>query len=1767
MDVLHAGPSEQRREFTVALRERSIQRLEEAIPLRNADLARRRRELLESSGALTAPAYIEYLAPYKASATSLELMETLLDAPGFATLAKGALFPDGVQNPYLHQAEAILASIDGKNTVVTSGTGSGKTEVFLSVILARLLQEGRDWAAPEPKHQPWWRQPNADWAPPRQGEHRKAAVRAMILYPMNALAEDQLMRLRKLLDSDVTHSWLDENLSGNRFYFGRYTSAAQPSVQRAGLNSSRPKREVIRELGERLRVDARQAERIEQNQAARFYFPNPSGSELLTRWDQQVSPPDILISNFSMLSVMLGRDDEEEMFRLTREWLQESPNHKFTLVVDELHMQRGTAGTETAYLIRRLLAKLGLLDNPEQLSVVSTSASLPNNAESRNYLSEFFAQDPDSFEIFEGAYSRERGSHDYDPDLYAIAAREGALTDSEVTRIEKSLTQSFDVGGLGYRPKNFREVTRTLFPHRREQEGRQLLESLLRRSELSGSPIRMRTHVVVSTVDGLWACSDPACPELPPVSLRQGETSPRIVGRLYQESRMRCECGARVLELLSCSDCGEAFLGGYGVKDSRSEFLLPSAVTLSNLPDDADTTKHAGSYRLYWPTQTNAPIDKQKKARTEKPGGERSSISYSFQETLLNPALGELQSPRPGRTSRTGYVYRVQEGNDEAPGLPFWCPQCGADRRVNSKSLSASYVRSPLTSQVLGRGTLAQVATETLREFLDSGRTKLVLFSDSRQGAAQTTVELEYAHYRELLRNVVRRELMLRSEIPPLVGRDGRPSPLSLEARNRLESSHPGVFNAWQSARLEALEGRPTEHLCQPLRVFDEAADTVLLSDAVERIKLALARVGQNPTGVSSESAKAEEQWHDLFDFTSPDAVKAKVVAGPQKQEMRSLNAEVSSALLKVLLSRGSQDCETSGIGYVTLSSPLVTPPDVPVALAEQVLSSSVRLAGRARRIDGLQGDFPPSSSTPAALGRYLTSVALKHSVDRDLLEDWVRRELELSEGLINASRLELRQGSGRAWICERCETRHLHPSGGVCVHCFHTLAVEPTTLQNTEGQACPVSRLHVEELTGQTDRSDAQYRQAEFQDVVLRDPGIPLVQEIDALSVTTTMEAGIDIGSIKAVVLANVPPMRFNYQQRVGRAGRRDCALSYAVTIAQTDRSHDRYYFNNFTELVGGPVPAPRLDMASRIIARRTVQAEFLNLVFAQHTAFEKGREVTGQYGTVGNWKNTDASQGSRAFVRDALHSNLLDQAAQNAGVHDRELLERVRMGLVGDIDQICDGAAEQTPLSEVLANRGVLPLYGFPTHVRNLYTRRPTSATNAGTIDREATIAINEFAPGSELVRDKALHTAIGIVNYSQNGRHQEPFNGKFAAAVCRSCLSAEVVPVAQESNLPKSCPVCAAQPPRYGTMQVIEPLGFRTSYESRPWKPGSRRSLRRRVPKIGFSRPEPRFLLNLNAPLLRGAEIHSIATNGDQEFVLRRAVSTHGSADGLIDERFLTGGIPTEEALTKGWKSIGEHELRAGFLARRTTDALLLRAQTLPDEISLLPSAPIGAATWSSLAYALRAIGAVELDIDRTEFEVGLAPTVGDRGPAGGLFLADTIENGAGYASQISESILQYLRDLPTYFESAHRGAPCDSSCQRCLRDHTNWPWHPLLDWRLALDLGSILLDEDVDYGSFRSMESGLVKRLAVELGAEASQAGSLPALVRTNRGRTRAVAVTHPFLVDATGQLPAWLADGLEQLAVAYDIDPRNIRRTSYFEMAREPHEVFRKLTVG
>ncbi|MGH7962504.1 MAG: helicase-related protein, partial [Candidatus Binatia bacterium] len=370
----------------------------------------------------------------------------------------------------------------------------------------------------------------------------------------------------------------------------------------------------------------------------------------------------------------------------------------------------------------------------------------------------------------------------------------------------------------------------------------------------------------------------------------------------------------------------------------------------------------------------------------------------------------------------------------------------------------------------------------------------------------------------------------------------------------------------------------------------------------------------------------------------------------------------------------------------------------------------------------------------------------------------------------------------------------------------------------------------------GQTNKNDARKRQRLFQNICLPNSENLLTDPVDLLSVTTTMEAGVDIGGLLAVMMANMPPLRFNYQQRVGRAGRRGAGLSVALTLCR-GRSHDDYYFQRPERITADPPPAPYVDMDSLSVIRRVLVKEILRQAFSSLALFSGVPDsVHGEFGTAAGWNLPPPSIGGVQSVRDLVADWIQHHPQEVRNTCDvllvftsaslqgrrQQLLDFVQQQLISRIDQIATSPQFiQDNLSERLANAGLLPMFGFPTRVRLLFHQRPSIRDwppEEGIVDRDLDLAISQFAPGAETVKDGLIHTSIGVVHYQPQGNRiaeqSSPLGPPQPIGLCRKCQAVD-----DGSPPAGSCPVCGATPqdqPGYQVVQLSQPHGFRTWYE---------------------------------------------------------------------------------------------------------------------------------------------------------------------------------------------------------------------------------------------------------------------------------------------------------------------------------------------------------------
>ena len=620
--------------------------------LRDESLIRERDDLLRRPGVVFNDVYLETQSAYEAGRSIADVLSSRGLSNEIADQLGEMLFEsDGQFRLYSHQAAALSTSLspngsDKRNVVVTSGTGSGKTECFLLPIFARLLQERSRWGTP-PEIDRWWdiSRDNTPWSHARSQTRsdRPVAVRSIVLYPTNALVEDQISRLRRAMSASVRDGSPD-------FFFGRYTGATE-GPQDVPRRTSESK---VRQVASLLREMEIECDSIPQHETELLsQFSDPRVGEMLTRWDMISAPPDILVTNYSMLNVMLMRDREESIFDATASWLEEDESRCLTLVVDELHTYRGTQGTEVALIVRNLLRRLRLSPDSPQLRCIATSASLGEES-GGDYVEQFFGVDKETFEIIDGSlreippsqplprrsFQEVAGIQDVDersehlselanefPIAQAVA--NACQTDGERRPISLNLLASnvfdragpFDDGAL-------EAAFQALYSSNQDES------------------LRFRAHMFVRMIRGVWACSNPNCDAIED----EYRSDQRRIGRLYSRPTTTCACGSRVLDLLYCYQCGEAFLGGFATQpqdideDAPFWYLGPGEDVVPAREQDVVFRRSHGSYMWLWPRRPPGNV-----RWTHRAPDSPRATEFSFRAAAFNPGLGLLL---PGSTRR-----------------------------------------------------------------------------------------------------------------------------------------------------------------------------------------------------------------------------------------------------------------------------------------------------------------------------------------------------------------------------------------------------------------------------------------------------------------------------------------------------------------------------------------------------------------------------------------------------------------------------------------------------------------------------------------------------------------------------------------------------------------------------------------------------------------------------------------------------------------------------------------------------------------------------------------------------------------------------------------------------------------------------------------------------------------------------------------------------------------------------------------------------------
>jgi len=615
-----------------------------------------------SSGHLSKGPYLEATPVFKLGKRTRDLFQELLTNPPDEEFLKAML---GDRALYLHQEKAIQKVFgDEHNVVVATGTASGKTETFLYPIFLHLYREF-------------------------QKGKLGPGVRALILYPMNALANDQRERLGEICKG------LEEESSPFRFTFGQY----------------------IGETPE----DENDSQRHAQD-----HISHRLPGELVLRKEMREKPPHILLTNYSMLEYLLIRPDDSPLFDDGRaQWWT-------FLVLDEAHQYRGSRGIEMGMLLRRLKRRLREGGRTGPFRCIATSATIAGGEHDKaavaKFASELFGKEFQEEDVILGETEKipDLDSINLSSDDYQLLQQ--TLNSSSIHDLSKlanrfrlpipeGLNWTKKVGYILQRdhrstklyrlitaePKHVHELANDIFPELPKGERIRALSELVElltqaKEPFSGaSLLSARYHLFLRSLEGAFVSYFP-------------------YKRLFLERRSRDEKGA-VFEIALCRECGQHYLVG-----RFREGKLQEAIRDPGHPDFGAT--------FFRPIEDDVE-------ETEEENQTNKKILQLCVECGAMAQFSPRANELPCGHANTILVEQ-QEGAEEREDQVPRCSACGYR------------APDPVREVVHGTDGPHVVISTTLYQRLPEDRRKVLAFADGRQEAAFFAWYLENT-YKDIL--------------------------------------------------------------------------------------------------------------------------------------------------------------------------------------------------------------------------------------------------------------------------------------------------------------------------------------------------------------------------------------------------------------------------------------------------------------------------------------------------------------------------------------------------------------------------------------------------------------------------------------------------------------------------------------------------------------------------------------------------------------------------------------------------------------------------------------------------------------------------------------------------------------------------------------------------------------------------------------------------------------------------------------------------------
>lgn len=1558
--------------------------------------------------------FLESTARYKSGSTLQELIKSGILHSDFKNLASAI----GDYSLHLHQERAIKkAVVENKNLIVATGTGSGKTECFLIPILNYLVEQKS------------------------KGE-LTPGVRALILYPMNALANDQLKRLRSLLKNypDIT--------------FGRYIGETEEKKEKAKdkFKEMNPEQEILK-------------------------------NEILSREEMRINPPHILLTNYAMLEYLLLRPKDNAFFdgMYKKYW-------KF-IVLDEAHVYSGALGSEISYLIARL--KDRVVDGKRgRLQFIATSATLGGGKE----------------EIKEVVrYAKDLFDEEFTEDCLITSEREKTPTIigenklvkpslewySEFLKLSKEysgikLAQEVSKKGI-YNSSVIKENTQEIIFEFLVQD--YYVNKLKQVIETKTLLIEEVVQKVFGRNDGAAVKSFLALVELASKAKKEDNSEVLLPARyhtfakaiegtfvrFYPEKKVYLNRKeeefvegekVKVFEIANCIKCGQEYIIGKVEDDyieQSSGFLNGSAEWLDYflLSDSFDTVE----------IDEDSVIDiKNTESVTEMENTEEEHLIYNAEAYILCIKCGKVQANN-SKTNKTCCKHskhiRVYKVNC-IRNINI-CQSCGSfSRAIVRRLVNADAPTTEMLGRTLYQNIPLEEKTESKKTTNDEEKVeslfsnidlfnvkkekvvseinnrKLLAFSDSRKEAAYfaTYMDIRYNHY--LWRKIIYDALMALEDKNTNFGR------LHTRICKDIESQKDLLIDMTD----DYIEQTVAAYIMYELMSYDKEIGL----EGVGMISLSLNKPLWWPEELSLLGLNSNEIWniveqifHGLriyraLDFPE-DLRYNHAIFGQRNKEMyfRFAEADPSAGIMSIIPKEGYNNMRVDYLRkiFIKRGCNIEEAKNNAISFLEKIFSDTNFIK---YMVD---------------TGIYKSCNLPKEAIVYQLSHDkWIFKKEQ------------------KIYSCNKCGKKTPININNVCpsYNCDGNLGDFNTEYSRHSYYTEIYNNIkripmRIQEHTAQLVSKQASKIQTQFEK-----------GEVNILSCSTTFEMGVDVGSLEAVFLRNIPPETANYVQRAGRAGRRTSSTAYILTYAKR-RSHDLYYFQHPTQIIEGSIKAPYIEKSNDKIAFRHLCSVVFSWFFRQNETYfddvqslfaykkeympvdEKLKELLDSRPesikiSLKNIFNKELQKVFGIENWEWVENKLLNadwnlMISKNKWLQDVEEIERIKSEnykkgyRIDNISKMLNTFLEKHVI-DFLASNNVLPRYGFPIDSVDLDTLHSGEASKNVSLNRDLKIAISEFAPGSKVIANGAMWKSYAINKSRTKGWPT------YLYAICNNCHSIykepcdfdlKIVDIDDEKIICQK-EGCGAS---LKFRKFIKPIfGFSTD-NNKPEKPTLIKSESTYISEVFFHQYDKNEKNYEGKIKYNGYEINYTYSPRGNLFVVNQGKNKCGF-------RICSWcGYATADKI----KSELVHKDKYGNrCSNKYLNLLDLGHEIITDIIEIeLPDLIRGMSEsyYTSILYAIIEGAAGYLGIDRREIDGCLNYTALSRMPT--FILFDQVPGGAGHVKRIGKYLDKVIIEAKKRV-SGLCGCGEETSCYGCLRNYSNQNYHDILKRGLALMFFKVL-----------------------------------------------------------------------------------------------------------